>query len=437
MPVTYIDVRARSDMFVPASRAYGTIAIVGKGRPAGAASAPKAFTDPSDARSFYSGAGRSVTDGVLNGTTTLTSATGAFTAADVGRPVTGRGIAEDTVVASVGNGTTVVLSRPAQATATSVAVTLGRTPPSDLENAIAIAFRQSPPPVTIWGIQVDTATPDWDTALTAVSTLDAQIIVLANTPLTNTAASATLIGKLAGHVSTVSGTGGDGKERIGVVALDPGLTAPVAAALNVGSVSDERIALIAHKSTEDAAAAFAGVIAGYEPHISLLLKPIKLNQTTSFTAAEIDAFDKAFVNWVTSPVLLPGSGTYLGEAYTANPSQGNKKYLDIVRTLDDVNFRIKAALIRAIGNLRVSRSGLRAVQTIVESTLSPLVGQRVIEGYAVVIKLLVLLDRDPATLSADELAQIQAAQASRNVDMTVTVDYAGAIHRLHVDLVFT
>lgn len=437
MPVTYIDVRAKSDMFVPASRAYGTIAIVGKGRATSGASAPRAFTDPADARSSYSSAGRSVVDGVLDGTTTLTSATGAFSGADAGRSVTGRGIAEGTTIAAVTDATTVVLSRAAPASGTGVAVTLGRTPPSDLEAAIAIAFRQSPPPVTIWGVQVDAAAPDWDAALTAVSTLHAQIVVLANTPLTTTADSAATIRKLADHVSTVSGTGGDGKERIGVAMLDPALTAVAAAALNTGGVSDERMVLIAHRSQEDAAAAVAGVIAGYEPHISLLLKPIRLNQTASFTAAEIDTFDKAFVNWVTSPVLLPGRGTYLGEAYTANPAQGNKKYIDIVRTLDDVNFRIKAALIRAIGNLRISRSGLRAVTTIVESVLSPLVGQQVIEGYAVVLKLLILLDRDPATLSAAELQQIQDAQASRNVDMTVTVDYAGAIHRLHVDLVFT
>jgi hypothetical protein len=61
----------------------------------------------------------------------------------------------------------------------------------------------------------------------------------------------------------------------------------------------------------------------------------------------------------------------------------------------------------------------------------------VIEGYGVTIPLLTLLEKDPTSLSAAELAQIQAAQADRNVDLAVIVDYAGAIHRLHIDLVFT
>jgi hypothetical protein len=47
-----------------------------------------------------------------------------------------------------------------------------------------------------------------------------------------------------------------------------------------------------------------------------------------------------------------------------------------------------------------------------------------------------MLDKDPATLSATEEAIIQQHQADRSVDMVVSVVYAGAIHRLHIDLVF-
>jgi hypothetical protein len=61
-------------------------------------------------------AGRSVADGVTNGTTTVTSATAAFTAADVGRPVSGTDIPANTTIASVTNGTTVVLSQAATGT---------------------------------------------------------------------------------------------------------------------------------------------------------------------------------------------------------------------------------------------------------------------------------------------------------------------------------
>jgi len=65
---------------------------------------------------------RTVTDGVLNSTTTVTSATAAFTAADVGCYVIGTGIPLGTTIASVTNSTTVVLS--VAATATNTGVTL-------------------------------------------------------------------------------------------------------------------------------------------------------------------------------------------------------------------------------------------------------------------------------------------------------------------------
>jgi hypothetical protein len=366
MPVKYIDVAAVSDLFVAATRAFGDIAIVGKGAAGTAASAPKEFTNPAAAVAAY----------------------------------------------------------PASSPGTL----------TDLAAAVSLAFKQTPPPTRVWGVQVAATNPDWDAGLAAVANLDVQIVALANVPL-NTA-NATVVGKLATHVATVSNTGGDGKERIGVAALDPSLTASAAAALNTGDVKSERMFLLAHKSTtDDGAAAAAGVIAGYQPHISMLLKPIAINQTAVFSDTEIDTFNNAFINWVASPVLIPGQANFLGEGYTADPSK-NKKYVDIVRTIDDVNFRIKAALIQAIGNFRVSRSGLRGIVTIAQSVLAPLVSRQVIEDYRVYIPLLVLFDKDPAALSASELAQIQQHQAARSVDLVITVVYAGAIHRLHIDLVF-
>src|SRR5271157_15253 len=502
MPVKYIDVTASSDLFVPATRAFGDIAIVGKGRASTPASRPAEFTNPAAAIARYpvtptvtdavldstttvtsaiagfvaSDVGRSVTgtgipagttiasvtsattivlsaaatatatgvtltfsptrsvkDAVLDSTPTVTSATAEFAASEVGSPVTGTGIPAGTTIASVTSATTIVLSAAATATATGVALTFGPGLITDLAAAIAIAFRQTPPPTRVWGVQVDAASPDWAGALAEVANLNVQIVALANMPLNS--GNATVIGSLATHVATVSNTGGDGKERIGVAMLDPTLTAATAVALNTGAVKNERMFLIAHTSAEDAGAAAAGVIAGYEPQISMLLKPIKINMTRLFSDADIDAFDGAFINWVTSPVLIPGQSLFLGEGYTADPSQ-NKKYIDIVRTIDDINFRIKAELIQAIGNFRVSRSGLRGIVTLVQAVLSPQVAADVIEDFSIHIPLLVLLDKDPTTLSAAELTEIQQAQANRLVDMVVTVVYAGAIHRLHIDLVF-
>jgi hypothetical protein len=67
---------------------------------------------------------RFVTDGVTNSSTTVTSATAAFTSADVGSFVTGAGSPANATIASVTTATTVVLSAAAIATATGVTLTI-------------------------------------------------------------------------------------------------------------------------------------------------------------------------------------------------------------------------------------------------------------------------------------------------------------------------
>jgi len=202
---------------------------------------------------------------------------------------------------------------------------------------------------------------------------------------------------------------------------------------------------VAHKSDQDVAAAVAGTIAGYQPHISMLLKPVAGVDSDLFTGAEIDqlngseTFDSgpagSGVVWLDDPPLIPGHGLYLGEGYTGNP--GGKKYIDIVRTIDNISFLLKAELISSIGNLRISRSGLRALRATMAAVLNPLVDQGVIEGYDLTIPILALLDRDPTSLTAEELDEINNAQSQRVVEVLASVDYAGAIHRLAIDLNFS
>lgn len=209
-------------------------------------------------------------------------------------------------------------------------------------------------------------------------------------------------------------------------------------------IPNERMVYIAHKSDQDVAAAVAGTIAGYEPPISLLLKPVTV-VTDLFTPSEIATLNNAetftsgpagqSVNWLASPALLPGGKIYMGEGYTGDPS-GGKKFIDIVRTLDDISFQLKARLIKSIGTLRISRAGLRSVIGQMEATLNPYVLKDVLGGYVVQIPLLLLLDKNPDTLTDGELAQINAAHASRFVEVQVTVEYQAAIHRLSISLNF-
>lgn len=385
MTVRYIRVKPIANLFAPAVRAFGNVAVVGR------ADDPPAADPP-------------------------------VVPLDVDSPV--------------------VFTDPADAL---------RRAPGELGSAIDKAFAQSPGPTLVYGVRVDSANPNWETALAALSVIDVQIVTIAATPLDATTRAATgAIGLLAAHVTTVSESGGDGKERIGVAMLTKGSADPEILTkesddpeIVVGALAHERMVYIAHKSGEDAAAAVAGTIAGYEPHISLLLKQVNIS-SAPFTPAEIESINGSEteksgpagrgVNWLVDPALIPGQAVYLGEAYTGNP--GGKKYIDIVRCIDNVSFLLKAQLIKSIGNLRISRSGLRALTAQMEAVLDPLVAGEVIDRYDIVIPLLVMLDKDPSALTPSEDEQIKNARAQRVVEVLAVVDYAGAIHRLSITLKF-
>ncbi|ALO05899.1 hypothetical protein AQF52_0299 [Streptomyces venezuelae] len=310
-----------------------------------------------------------------------------------------------------------------------------------LGDAIATALVQEPGPSEVWGVRLAQANT-YDDALAKMGTVNVQLVLFAGTALsvsTPTGGQPTptpAIVKLAEHVDAPVA---DGMERIGVAMLAKGAADP---AVVVGSLVSERMVYVAHKSNEDVAAAVAGTIAGYEPHVSLLLKRVKVS-SDAFSAQELvklngseppDAGGPAGkgVNWLVDPPLIPGAGVYLGEGYTGDP--GKKKYIDIVRTVDDITFRLKARLIGTIGNLRISRSGLRGLVAEMEAVLEPLRRGEVIEEYEIVVPILALLDKPQRTPLEDRL--IQDAQTDRAAEAMVRVDYAGAIHRINITLKF-
>jgi hypothetical protein len=319
--------------------------------------------------------------------------------------------------------------------------------PGDLGNAVATAFAQTPGPNRVTAVRVDSANPDWRAALAIVANLDVQLVVLAGVTVSATTASTAqnaegALISLVKHVSSVSDTGAEGRQRMGVAMLAKD-SVDLAQFASGSGLIHERMVYIAHRSDQDAAAAVAGVIAGYEPHVSLLLKPVAI-ASPPFTQAQIETLNNSEddtagpagkgVNWLTSPSIIPGGGVYLGESYTGNP--GGKKYIDIVRFCDKVNFEINAKLIRSIGNVRISRSGLRALVAQIEAILQPMVRDDILNDFQIVVPLISLLDRDPATLTAAEAQQISNAEVGRFVDLGIVIHYAGAIHRLSISLKF-
>ncbi|WP_329245954.1 hypothetical protein OG223_11140 [Streptomyces sp. NBC_01478] len=386
MAVRYINVKSNVEMFSPVVRATGNVAVIG--------------------------AAATGTDGKVVAVTSPSGAAAAFGPATIPDP-----------------------ADPTK-----------QKPNSSLTAALVTLFGQSPGPAQVFAVKVNGAAmgavSDPSAALAAIEELDVQFVVLAATPLDSTSGAATgAIGRLAAHVTDVSDHGGEGKERMGVAMLVKDSADP---ALVTGTLAGDRMIYIAHRSNEDAAAAVTGTVAGYPPHVSVLLKQVMID-SAPFSVADINKLNQSEqfgdppkgngVNWLVHPALLPGGGVYLGEGYTGNPA--GMKFVDVRRTVDDVSFKLKARLIKAVGSLRISRSGLRALVVQLEAVLDPLVRGEVIESYAIDIPVLDLLDADPAALTAAQLTVIQNAQTERLAEVLVSVDYAGAIHRIALTLNFT
>jgi hypothetical protein len=264
------------------------------------------------------------------------------------------------------------------------------------------------------------------------------------------------------HVETSSpnDAGGGGiRPRIGVAMLPPGgifagasLTnkftdwkAPGEATSPMNWASS-RVVFVAANSSDDIASAASGVIAGVDPWVSLVLKPVTgigingdLTDTAIQTYLAPDQLNltQPHVIPVVHPDFLAGSGPVMGEGFTADGT-GQRLYIDIVRTIDDIAFRIKATLTspQVIGTLRINRPGLRVLTSIMRGMLNGRVAEGEIDDYAIDIPIQALTEKDPATLTAAEQQQLQQVQNSRQLAFNVSVTYAGAIHRLVVTLKF-
>ena len=127
----------------------------------------------------------------------------------------------------------------------------------------------------------------------------------------------------------------------------------------------------------------------------------------------------------------------MGEGFTADGT-GQRLYIDIVRTIDDIAFRLKATLTspQVIGTLRINRPGLRILASIVRAMLNAQVAAGEIDAFAVDIPIQALTELDPSQLTPDQQQQLQQVQNSRQLAFNVSVTYSGAIHQLVVTLKF-
>jgi len=314
----------------------------------------------------------------------------------------------------------------------------GSVAPTTLYNSIALAFLQDPKPSKIYGVRV--SGDNYAAALASLEGVgDVTFVALANEPTVGANATSGLQA-LKGHVESMSA---QGAKRIGVAMINPATAktatyaADVAATVAVLKSDVSRMIMIAARgATGDVATAAMASIAGYSPQTSIVLKKIRgisIPNEQRFSPSEIIALSNANVIPVIHPALIVGESLHFGEGrlFTTDASL---MFVDLVRVIDDVDFKLQAGLIGMIGDARITKAGLTQVKARITAILDPMVSSAELDDYHIEIPILNMLQIPESTRTSAEVLQISDARANRVVDVYVTIVYGPAIHRLRVNL---
>jgi hypothetical protein len=315
--------------------------------------------------------------------------------------------------------------------------------PTPLYNSLQTALLQDPKPTKIYGVRVDGT--NYAAALAALEAADdVDFVSLANEYDVGAAAGggnpATNLTALKAHVENMSAAG---LKRIGVAMIDPTrqksanyLNDATAAVAALKSDFGRMVLLGARGSIDDVATAAMAAIAGYAPQVSMVLKTIRaihMPKEAQYGPSEIKGLSEAGINPVVQPSLLVGEALHFGDGRTFSTDPA-MMWIDIVRVLDDIDFRLKAGLIGTVGDARITRPGLILLKARTEGILGPLQLAAEIDDYSIRIPVLDILSVPESARSVADSAIVVEARANRAVEMLVTITYGPAVHRLKVTL---
>jgi len=316
----------------------------------------------------------------------------------------------------------------------------GAVTPTTLYSSLQLAFLQDPGPSKIYGVRVDG--DDYASALAALEAVDdVDFVCLANEAAVGVAGPpATNLMALKAHVESATA---QGNKRIGVAMVDPATAKSLTYAddvnttvQNLKSDISRMVVVAARGATTDVATAAMAAIAGFDPQVSMVLKRIAGVSTPvqlAFTPTEIKKLSEDGIIPLIRPSLIVGDALRMAEGrlYT---SDAELLYIDIVRVLDDIDFKLRAGLIGAVGDARITEFGLRSIAIRLDGILGPLKAAAVIDDYSFSIPVLNILSVPESARTAGDTAVVQNARANRSVDILVSITYGPAIHHLKVTL---
>lgn len=314
--------------------------------------------------------------------------------------------------------------------------------PNPLYESLRLALLQDPRPSKIYGVKL--ADTDFDAGLAALEAADdVTFVSLANvTDKTN-------LSKLKAHAENMSASG---QKRIAVMMVDPTIakSPTYAADVHTGLTdaptlksSVSRVLMVAARGAKndagtqaDTASAAMAAVAGFGPSTSIVLKRLRgvtIPVADQYSPSEIKALSEFGIVPIIQPALIVGGGFFFAEGRLFT-TDANLLFVDIVRTLDDIDFRLKAGLIGSVGDARITKPGLVGLKTRVDGIMGPLKRAATIDDYTIDIPVLNILSIPESNWTATERALVADARANRSVDVFVSVTYGPAVHRLRVTL---
>jgi len=314
-----------------------------------------------------------------------------------------------------------------------------------LYTSIALAFLQDPKPSKIYGVRVDGS--NYAAALASLEGVDdVTFVALANEPTVGAASGAnpaTGLHALKEHVENMSS---QGRKRIGVAMVDPSIAksptyandvvAALSGADKLESSVSRMVMVAARGATGDVATASMAAIAGYSPQTSIVLKPVRgisVPHDQSYSPSEIITLSRASIIPIIHPSLFVGESLNFAEArlFTTDASLG---YIDIVRVIDDVEFKLQAGLVGLVGDARITKAGMTVLKTQLSAILDQLVATAEIDDYNVSIPILDILQIPQATRTAAENNQVEQARETRFVDAYATIFIGPAVQHLRINV---
>lgn len=315
-----------------------------------------------------------------------------------------------------------------------------------LYDSLELAMLQDPKPSRIYGVKV--GGDDYAAALAGLEAADdVTMVSLANEPAVGNAAQGnnppTNLQALKAHVETMSA---GGQRRIGFAMVDPATdksptyVKDVVTAANLLRSSTSRMVMIAARGADrDVATAAMAAVAGLPVQASIVLKKIlgvTMPVEKQFNPSEIKGLSEANIVPIIDPALIAGESLHFadGRLFTSDASL---LYVNLLRTLDDIEFRLRAGLIGLIGDARITKPGMTLLKTQVDGILGPLKRQAVIDDYTIQIPVLDILSIPEAARTATDNSIVTDARANRTVDLVIDVIIGPAVSRLLVSLVAT